>query len=291
MVAAVSTSMMAANAEVAGRRSGWQCCQARPAWVRRAQRRVAVDAETPSSRPRCCQSARGVACSAVTSSRSSSSSSADRCNGGSCGGGSVRGRCPWWVMCAFREWAAAVDLRSLRWVRGRPQRRFTGWTGCGGRAEEEHTVNRITARRIRRTVEPLVVLAAVAALAAPAFANPPPDNPPGPSVSGRTVAAVRSLSDRNPWPDPPPRSFGIDVPGGGTRDNGPRVATAGTPPDPPPVDSVSGRTVAAVRNLSDKDPWPDPPLRSFDIDVSGGGTRDNGPRAATAGPPPIVVED
>src|SRR6266545_4824999 len=162
-------------------------------------------------------------------------------------------------MRAFRWWAAAVDLRSLRWIRGRPWRRFTGWTGRGGRAEtrREHTVNPTTARRVRRTVEPLLVLAAVAVLAAPASADPPPSGDGGDSGTGGKAM----------------------------------VAVANPPPDNPPVDSVTGRTVAAVRNLSDKDPWPDPPLRSFDIDVSGGGTRDNEPRAATAGPPPIVVGD
>jgi hypothetical protein len=101
-----------------------------------------------------------------------------------------------------------------------------------------------TARRARRAVPPLLVLAAVAALAAPAYANPPPDQTPVGSGAGQTVAAVRNPSDKDPWPDPP--VLDIDVSGDGSTKNGPNAAIAGPPPDPPPVDSVTAVTTAAV---------------------------------------------
>ena len=69
-------------------------------------------------------------------------------------------------------------------------------------------------------------------------------------------------------------STGIDPPGspaaGGpspTGGEGPKAASAN-----PPVD-------------------PDPHPKSFGIEVPGAGTRDNGPKAAIEGPPPIIIED
>src|ERR1041385_853674 len=87
-------------------------------------------------------------------------------------------------------------------------------------------MNPNTTRRGLRAVLPLAALAAVAVLAAPAYADPPnsgagsesgtgggkamivaakplPDQTPVDSVTGRTVAGMPSLSDRDPWPDPP----------------------------------------------------------------------------------------
>jgi hypothetical protein len=149
-----------------------------------------------------------------------------------------------------------------------------------------------------------VVLAAVAALAAPALADPPPSTDP--TTGGKAMVALVDIS--NPG-ERPPRTVVVIDPGSDPGDGkGPRIAVANPPPDQTPGPSVTGRTVAATPTLSDKDPWPDPPPRSFDIaipnppvdpdphpksfgvDVPGGGTHDNGPRAAVAGPPPIVVE-
>jgi hypothetical protein len=147
-----------------------------------------------------------------------------------------------------------------------------------------------------------------------AVANPPEDPKPIHSVTGRTVAGMRNPSENprldfrdivvvpNPGggdgskaalakppvdPDPHPTlSFGIEVPGGGTRGNGPKVALAESPPDPSPVDSGTGRTVAGMRSLSDRDPWPDPP----DIVIGPSPTGGEGPKAAAEGAPPIVIQ-
>jgi hypothetical protein len=141
-------------------------------------------------------------------------------------------------------------------------------------------VNPTTARRARRAVPPLLVLAAVATLAAPAYANRPPDQTPVGSGAGQTVAAVRNPSDKDLRPETRDVVV-ISNPGSGG--DGGRAAIASPPADPSPVDSVTSQ-IATVRNPSDKDPWPDPPV--LDIDVSGDGSTKNGPNAASASPPP-----
>jgi hypothetical protein len=146
-------------------------------------------------------------------------------------------------------------------------------------------VNPTTARRrARRAVLPLVGLAVVAALAAPAYADPPTGTDGTSTGTGKAVVALVVIS--NPGGERPPRTVVVVDPGSGPgKGIGPRVAVANPPPDNPPGPSVTGRTVGAVRNLSDKDPWPDPPPRSFGIEIvhPGGG---GGPRVAVAGPPP-----
>jgi hypothetical protein len=101
-----------------------------------------------------------------------------------------------------------------------------------------------------RAALPLVALAAVAILAAPAHADPPPSTEGGDAGNPHVTAAL-----------------------------------ANPPPQKPPPDSVTGRMVAGMRSLSDRDPWPDPP----DIVIGPSPTGGEVPKAAE-GPPPIVIE-
>jgi hypothetical protein len=114
-------------------------------------------------------------------------------------------------------------------------------------------MNPATPRRALRAALPLVALAAVAILAAPAYADPPTSGAGGDSGTGGKAV----------------------------------VAVANPPPEKPPVPGITSRTVAGMRSLSDRDPWPDPP----DIVIGPSPTGGVGPRATTEGPPPIVIED
>ena len=83
-----------------------------------------------------------------------------------------------------------------------------------------------TARRPRRAVLTLVLLAAVAALTAPADADPPPSGDSGDSGTGKALAAVQNPSGG----DSSSNVDNIDVSGSGSEKNGPNVAIAGPPP-------------------------------------------------------------
>jgi hypothetical protein len=133
-------------------------------------------------------------------------------------------------------------------------------------------VNPTRGRPARRAVLPLLILAAVAALAAPAYADPPPSGDGGDSGTGGKVAAavVRNLSDKDPWPDPP--VLDIDVSGGGSAKNGPNAAIANPPPDQTPAESVTGETAETTVAVAGPPPDPDP-------------------EPTVAGPPPVLVED